>query len=66
MSVLQFLIAIVLPPVLMLGWAMVQTAWRRQFGRANDDADVLAARGDCGSCTCTRSRHRSDLPKDFH
>ena len=59
MSLLQILIAILLPPALMLGWAIVQNAWRRQFGTSSE-ADVLAARGDCGSCTCTRSCRRID------
>jgi len=59
MSLLQILIAILLPPALMLGWALVQQAWQRQFGKTSD-VDVLAVRGDCGSCTCTRPCRRID------
>ena len=54
----DLLLAIVIPPLLLLGWVLVQNAWRREFGRPGDDDDVLAGRGDCGNCgrtsTCQR------------
>ena len=57
----EFLLAIVVPPLLLIGWAIVQNAWRRQFGTAADDDDVLAARGGCGDCGCTdRCRQQLD------
>jgi hypothetical protein len=36
-----------LVPVLAL-WAVVQIGWRRVFGRAGSDPDVLAGRKGCG------------------
>ena len=38
-------------PALLVGWALVQHAWRRQFIPAGDE-DVLAVRGQCGRCSC--------------
>ena len=32
MTVLQTLLALVLPPLLLLLWVVVQSAWQRQFG----------------------------------
>ena len=53
MTWLSYTLAIVLPPLLLVGWMLVQHAWRRQFGQPDDDDDVLAARGGCGNCGCT-------------
>ena len=47
-----YLLAILLVPMLMLGWLFVQSAWRRQFPGNDSDGDVLAGRSDCGNCGC--------------
>lgn len=56
---MDFMLALLLPPVLLLGWVAVQNAWRKQF-RPTDDADVLAARGDCGRCGCAEPCRRDE------
>ena len=57
----EYLLAIVIPPLLLVGWVVVQNAWRREFGAAGDDDDVLATRGGCGDCGCTSGcRQRTD------
>lgn len=33
-------------------WVLVQRAWQRSFPEEGD-GDVLACRGNCGSCGCT-------------
>lgn len=49
--------------VLMVGWLLVQLAWRRTFPeQVGADGDVLASRGSCHGCekegSCdTASRH---------
>lgn len=48
----DFVLALLLPPILLLGWVAVQNAWRKQFRTPDDEADVLAVRGDCGRCGC--------------
>lgn len=49
----EILLALVLPPLMLAGWAFVQFAWRRQMTTGDDDADALALRGSgCGSCGC--------------
>ncbi len=45
-------LAILVPPLLLLGWIAVQEAWRRQFPVSDADGDVLAGRSDCGQCGC--------------
>ena len=49
----EYLLAILIPPILLLGWAIVQNAWRRQFDIPGGD-DVLATRGGCDKCNCTK------------
>ena len=39
--------------VLMAGWALVQTGWRKAFSDQISDSDVLAHRSKCGNCGCT-------------
>ena len=46
----QILIAVLLTPLLLVGWVIVQAAWRRSFELTPDD-DALAARGGCSSCS---------------
>jgi hypothetical protein len=60
MSGLGLALALLLPPLLLLGWILVQNAWRRQFSQAGDDEDVLAARGGCGNCGCLTPCERAD------
>lgn len=55
----DYLLAIVIPPLLLLAWVLVQNAWRRTFNAPGDDADVLAGRGGCGNCGCTGSCRRN-------
>lgn len=38
---------------LMITWVIVQKLWKRAFSDQYADADVLAARSDCGSCGCS-------------
>ena len=49
-----YLLAILLTPLLLLGWAVVQHFWRKQIPNDESDpyGDVLAGRGDCGPCGC--------------
>ena len=54
----EIVLAIVIPPLLLLGWVVVQNAWRNQFDTPGDEDDVLAARGDCGNCGCARPCER--------
>ena len=54
----EVVLALLLPPLLLLAWVAVQSAWRRQLGFPDDDRDVLAARGDCGQCGCHRPCNR--------
>lgn len=57
------LLAVVLVPLLLLGWVLVQNAWRRRF-RAQDKAgDVLAGRSDCGKCGCAQPCERHKLTR---
>jgi hypothetical protein len=49
MTIAEILLALLLPPLLLVAWVGVQAAWRRQFGIRGD---ALAARGDCGQCGC--------------
>ncbi len=46
----HYLLALSLPPLLLLGWVAVQHAWRRQF--PSTDGDALAGRSECGRCGC--------------
>jgi hypothetical protein len=39
---------------LTLAWVGVQRAWARSFPEAFDDPDVLAGRGGCDGCGCTK------------
>ena len=48
----NYLLAILLPPLLMLAWLAVQNAWRRVFFSLDADGDVLAGRSTCGHCGC--------------
>ena len=36
-----YLLALLLPPALLLGWIGVQHLWRKEFGTPQGDADVL-------------------------
>ncbi len=59
----ELLLALLLPPLLLLGWAFVQFAWRRQMAVDGDDVDALAIRGGgCGSCNCA-TRCERDKPE---
>ena len=49
----KYLLAIMLPPLLLIGWVVVQNLWRKEFGSPPGDTDVLAGRSDCGKCGCT-------------
>lgn len=55
----EILLAIILMPLLLLGWVLVQAAWCRTFGPAAEDGDALAARGGCGSCDCVQHCDRN-------
>jgi len=48
----SFILAVLLPPLLMIAWVAVQKLWGREFGSSADDADVLAGRIECGRCGC--------------
>lgn len=58
----DYLLALLLPPILLIAWVAVQSAWRKQFQSPDDDADVLAARGECGRCGCASPCQREDDP----
>ena len=66
----EILLAVLLPPLLLLGWLAVQGAWRNTFLADGDgDDDVLAARGGCGQCSCTGTCQREAIENDnrrFH
>ena len=47
----QIIIAVLVPPLLMVGWVAVQRLWRHEF-ESDPDCDVLAARRGCGHCGC--------------
>jgi hypothetical protein len=49
-----YAVGMALTVLLMLAWALVQSAWRRAFPTFDAaETDVLAARGGgCGRCTC--------------
>ena len=50
----EILLALLLPPLMLVGWAAVQIAWRRVMRVDGDEDDVLALRGGgCGTCACT-------------
>jgi len=49
---MEILLAVLLPPLLLVGWVAVQNAWGRHLPTAGDDGDVLAGRNDCGACGC--------------
>ena len=59
MTTAEVLLALLLPPLLLIAWVGVQAAWRRQFGMTGKDGDALAARGDCGQCGCIQPCDRS-------
>ena len=48
----EILLALTIPPLLLLGWVVVQSAWRRHFFISDVEGDVLAGRGNCGNCGC--------------
>lgn len=52
----DYLLAILLTPLLLLGWAAVQALWRKHIETPDDEpdqyGDVLAGRGGCGPCGC--------------
>ena len=54
----SFLIGGLAVTLLMLGWAVVQSAWRRTFPEATADPDVLAHRLGCQGCTGARCHQR--------
>ena len=41
---MEYLLALLLPPLLLLVWVGVQNAWRRRFLPADSDDDALAGR----------------------
>ena len=51
MSTFTIILAVLGPPALLLGWVLVQHAWRRQF-ISTGEQDALAVRGQCGRCSC--------------
>jgi hypothetical protein len=57
---MDYLLALLLPPLLLVVWTGVQGAWRRRFTTADDDGDVLAGRGGCGNCGCRNPCQRSE------
>ncbi len=56
----SYIIALLLPPALLLGWVAVQHLWRKEFGSPQGDPDVLAGRGDCGNCGCAQPCERKE------
>ena len=65
----EVLLAVLLPPLLLLGWLAVQGAWRKTFIPDSHDDDVLAARGSCGQCSCVGACQREAIENDnrrFH
>lgn len=56
----SYLLALLLPPLLLLAWVAVQSAWRRQFSATDADGDVLAGRSDCGQCGCATPCNQRD------
>ncbi|MDJ0939219.1 MAG: hypothetical protein QNJ00_05610 [Woeseiaceae bacterium] len=52
MSIATIMLAVLGPPALLVGWVLVQHAWRRHF-LSGGEQDVLAVRGQCGRCSCT-------------
>ena len=48
----EILLALTIPPLLLLGWVVVQNAWRRHFIISDVEGDVLAGRRSCGDCGC--------------
>lgn len=47
-------IAIICITGLVLGWAVIQNMWRKNFGEMITDEDVLADRRSCKSCNCEK------------
>lgn len=63
-----YVLAMLLTPLLLLGWAAVQRLWRAQFEIPDDKSDrygdVLAGRGGCGACGCeTPCKRKGDSGK---
>ena len=59
---IPYLLAMALPPALLVGWGFVQALWRTRFSTSDEYGDVLASRGDCGRCDCaTPCSRRQDL-----
>ena len=52
MMLTQILLALTIPPLLLVAWVVVQSAWRRHFYTSDVEGDVLASRGNCGNCGC--------------
>jgi hypothetical protein len=46
----EFLMALVLTPLLLVTWVAVQRSWSRAFNRSLDAEDALECRGGCGAC----------------
>ncbi len=55
----QYLLALILPPLLLIGWFAVQQWWRSVFSTPDTNGDVLAGRGDCGKCGCAKPCERA-------
>ena len=49
---IDYLLAVLLLPLLLLAWVGVQQAWRRVFPASDGHGDVLVGRVDCGQCGC--------------
>ena len=59
----EILLAVAAPPLLLLGWLIVQEAWRKMFLPDDNRVDVLAARGGCGNCGCTGACERDNIER---
>ncbi len=62
----SYVLALLGPPLLLLAWVAVQSAWRRRFYAPDADGDVLAGRTNCGQCGCATPcdrRDNSETPK---
>jgi hypothetical protein len=61
----SYILALLLPPALLLAWVGVQHLWRREFGSPQGDVDVLAGRSDCGNCGCAKPCERDEAQTEF-
>lgn len=60
----ELLLAMILTPLMVVVWVVVQRAWSRAFNTLVDTEDALECRGGCGVCGPGGCHNRSATNPD--